>query len=145
MTVTAMPPAATEQQPAEAPKSKKKLIIILVAVLALGGGGYFMFLKPKPSGPPQPGEVVKLDPIQINLAAEHYLRVGVALQLTAGASEAEGSKALDATINLFSGLPMAQVNDPKKREVLKKQLVTELEELYEGDVMGVYFTEFVTQ
>jgi flagellar FliL protein len=145
MTVTAMPPGATTTEPAAPKKSRKKLIIILVAVLVLGGGGYYMFLKPKPTGPPQPGDVVKLDAIQINLAADHYLRVGMALQLVKGVKAEDGSKALDAAITLFSGEPMAQVNDPKKREVLKKELVKELGDLYDGDVMGVYFTEFVTQ
>lgn len=146
MTVTAIP-QTTAPVDADAPEkgSKKKLILILVAVLALGGGGYFMFLKPKPAGPPEPGEVVKLEPIQINLAATHYLRVGIALQLTAGAHEADGSKALDAAIALFSGLPMDEVNDPKHRAKLKKELEKELGELYHHDVMGVYFTEFVTQ
>ncbi|MCZ4497967.1 MAG: flagellar basal body-associated FliL family protein [Marmoricola sp.] len=147
MTVTAMPQTGTEAAAPEEPKkSKKKLIIILVAVLALGGGGYLMFLKPKPPpGPPKPGEVVTLEPIQINLAANHYLRIGIALQLVVGATEADGSKALDATIGVFSGLPMDEVNNPKKRVALKKELVKELHELYEGDVMGVYFTELVTQ
>jgi len=147
MTVTAIPQTAAPAESAEAPAkgSKKKLIIILVAVLALGGGGYYMFLKPKPAGPPEPGEVVKLEPIQINLAATHYLRVGLALQLTASAKEADGSKALDATIAIFSGLPMDDVNDAKHRGKLKKELEKELEELYEHEVMGVYFTEFVTQ
>lgn len=146
MTVTAIPqaPAAPAAEAPPEKKSKKKLIMILVAVLAVGGGGYF-FMKPAPAGPPEPGEVVKLDAIQINLAAEHYLRIGIALQLTASAHEAEGSKALDATINLFSGLAMAEVNNPKKREELKKELEKELEHLYHDEVMGVYFTEFVTQ
>ena len=147
MTVTAIPQTAAPADAAEAPAkgSKKKLIIILVAVLALGGGGYYMFLKPKPAGPPEPGEVVKLEPIQINLAAEHYLRIGIALQLTSSAHEADGSKALDATIAMFSGLPMNEVNDPKHRAKLKKELEKELKERYHGEVMGVYFTDFVTQ
>jgi flagellar FliL protein len=147
MTVTAMPPTATdpaEKAPAKAAKSKKKLIIILVAVLALGGGGY-MFMKPKPKGPPVPGDVVKLDAIQINLAADHYLRIGIALQLVAGAKAEDGSKALDATIAIFSGLPMAEVNNSVKRAELKKELEKQLEEKYDHDVMGVYFTELVTQ
>jgi flagellar FliL protein len=145
MTVTAMPPTATAAG-AEAPvkKSKKKLIIILVAVLALGGGGY-MFMKPAPKGPPVPGDVVKLDPIQINLASAHYLRIGIALQLVAGAKAADGSKALDATIAIFSGLPMAEVNNSQKRTELKKELEKQLDEKYEHAVMGVYFTELVTQ
>jgi flagellar FliL protein len=155
MTVTAIPqtsapasaqtaaPTAADAAPAK--RGKKKLIMILVAVLVLGGGGYWFVLKPKPTGPPQPGEVVKLDAIQINLAGTHYLRVGVALQLVAGVKEAEGSKALDATIDEFSGQPMEDVNDPAKRAAYKKALVKELDERYDGDVMGVYFTEFVTQ
>lgn len=143
MTVTAIPPA---EQATAAPekKSKKKLVMIVVAVLAIGAGGWW-FTRPAPSGPPQPGEVVKLDPVQINLAAEHYLRIGIALQLVKGATEADGSKALDATIGVFSGLPMAEVNDPKHRVTLKKELEKQLSELYEKDVMGVYFTEYVTQ
>lgn len=146
MTVTTMAPAATENAPAPAEKkSKKKLVIILVAILAIGGGGYYQFLMPKAEKPPEPGEVVTLEPIQINLADEHYLRVGLALQLTTKAKEADGSKALDAAINLFSGLPMAEVNNPKHRLELKHDLETELIELYEKEVMGVYFTEFVTQ
>ena len=149
MTVTAMPqtdaPAPPDADAAPEKRGKRKLLVILVAVLALGGGGYWFVLKPKPAGPPKPGEVVKLDPIQVNLAGSHYLRVGIALQLVEGATEAEGSKALDATIDEFSGAQMADLNDPVKRATYKKELVAELGERYEGDVMGVYFTEFVTQ
>lgn len=147
MTVTAVPIAGTDvpEDVEEKPKrSRKKLVVILVAVLVVGGGGYW-FMRPKPPAPPKPGEVVKLDPIQVNLAASHYLRLGIALQLVQGAKEADGSKALDAAIAEFSGADMAEVNDPAKREVLKEQLEKELHHRYEGDVMGVYFTEFVTQ
>lgn len=150
MTVTAIPQTAAPAGAEEAPEkgSKKKLIMILVAVLALGGGGYFMFLKPKPAGPPEPGEVIKLEPIQVNLAGGHYLRIGIALQAVVGAGghgPIDGSKALDAVIAEFSGLPMNEVNDPKQRAKLKKGLEKELDELYHHEVMGVYFTEFVTQ
>jgi flagellar FliL protein len=146
MTVTAIPKTTDLAGEAETtPKrSRKKLVIILVAVLVVGGGGYW-FMRPKPAAPPKPGEVVKLEPIQVNLAASHYLRIGIALQLVEGAGKADGSKALDATIDEFSGLDMAEVNDPGKRAVLKKELEKELGHRYEGDVMGVYFTEFVTQ
>jgi flagellar FliL protein len=148
MTVTAMPASA----PAEAAEAKekkkggkKKLVIILVAVLALGGGGYWFMLRPKPPAAPKPGSVVALDPIQINLEGAHYLRVGIALQLTDKTKEADGSKALDATIDEFSGLTVTEVTDPKKRRQLKLELTHKLEKLYEDEVMGVYFTEFVTQ
>jgi flagellar FliL protein len=148
MTVTAIPQAPTQDEvdAASGGRSKKKLIMVLVAVLALGGGGYWFFLKPAgPPGPPKPGEVVTLEPIQVNLAGSHYLRVGIALQLVEGAAKVDGSKALDATITEFSGLGMDAVNDPAQRATYKKALEKQLDKSYEGDVMGVYFTEFVTQ
>jgi len=135
MTMTATPPA-TETSPDEkgaAKGGKKKLLIILVAVLALGGGGYWFVLKPGGATEPEPGEV------------GHYLRIGLALQLTTSAHEADGSKALDAAIELFSGRSIADVTRPADRRKLKKELEHSLIELYHEEVMGVYFTEFVTQ
>ncbi len=124
-----------------------KLIIIVVAVLAIAGGGYWFFLKP--SGPPPPpvaGAVVKLDAIQINLEGNHYLKIGIALQATAAAGEeVDGSKALDQTIALFSGESVEELAKPAHREKLKKELEHHLEKSYEDEVMGVYFTDFVTQ
>lgn len=147
MTVTALAPTATDAPAAEETpkKSKKKLVIILLAVLLVGGGGYWFVLRPKPESAPKPGTVVPLDAIQINLQGDHYLRLGLALQLTAGTKEADGSKALDAAIDEFSGLPISEVSDPAKRRTLKKELEKKLDKLYEDEVMGVYFTQFVTQ
>ena len=59
--------------------------------------------------------------------------------------ELDGSIAMDAAIDLFSGRSMAEVSTSKERRKLKRELEHELEELYHGDVMGVYFTEYVTQ
>ena len=59
--------------------------------------------------------------------------------------EPDGSKALDATIELFSGQDMVDLGKAKHRQQLKEELLVYLEEEYHGDVMGVYFTEFVTQ
>lgn len=151
MSVTAMP--QTTATPAEAEEEagggkKKKILILLVLVLVLGGAGYWFVLKPKGAEPAEPvaGEVLALDPIQVNLAGEHYLRIGVALQLTAEVhEEVDGSKALDATIEEFSGKDIGEVNNPEKRAEFKSHLLEELEHLYHDEVMGVYFTEFVTQ
>ncbi|MGA8256796.1 MAG: flagellar basal body-associated FliL family protein [Nocardioides sp.] len=147
MTMTADPPATeTPPEAATTKGGKKKLLIIIVAVLALGGGGYWFVLKPGGgAAEPEPGEVVPLETLQVNLAGGHYLRLGLALQLTSSAHEADGSKALDAAIELFSGRSIADVTRPVDRRKLKKELEHTLHELYHEEVMGVYFTEFVTQ
>lgn len=126
---------------------KKKLIMLVVGLLLVGGGAYWFFLKPAgPEPKPEPGEVFAIEPIQVNLAEGHYLKIGIALQLTTKVShEPDGSKALDLVIDTFSGRSMHEVTKPKEREHLKEELSKELEHAYHGDVMGVYFTDFVTQ
>ena len=64
-----------------------------------------LVLKPKgdasraPPPKPKPGAVVKLDPITVNLAAGHFLKLGLSLQASADAGEdVSGAKALDAAI-----------------------------------------------
>jgi flagellar protein FliL len=150
MTITTpapQPPAASDVQVVtKGGSGRKKVMIFLVALLVICGAGYWFVLKPADAkAAPKPGEVVRLDPIQVNLAAGHYLKIGIALQLTADAHELDGAKALDATIELFSGRSMDQLTRPDARAQLKKSLEKELEHDYHGEVMDVYFTDFVTQ
>jgi flagellar FliL protein len=144
----------TETAPVEVQEDQetgggKKKLLIGVLVLALGAGaGWWFLLRPAAAGEeaPKPGEVLVLDAIQINLADGHYLRLGLALQKTEDASEhVEGSRALDAAIELFTGERMDELAQAKHRNKLKDELEHELGELYHGEVMGVYFTDFVTQ
>ncbi len=140
------PDAAIEAEAEEAAGGgKKKLLIMLVLLLVLGGAGYWFFLRPSGPKEPVPGEVMTMEPIQVNLADGHYLRIGIALQLSAEAHEADGSKALDAVIDLFSGVDQGELIKAGQREEFKHTLEEELHHSYHGDVLEVYFTEFVTQ
>jgi flagellar FliL protein len=142
-----------DEEAAPKKKSKKKLIIIvLAAVLLLGGGGgaYFMLGsgsgEPAAEPPPEPGIVVPLDAITINLADGHFLKIGMALQATAAVSEElDGSKALDVAIGYLSNMEMKELSSNEGREKAKEHLVEKLAEAYEDEVMDVYFTEFVMQ
>lgn len=148
MSVATMPAGTETGAAPEEKKSRKKLVIIsVVLVLAIAGAAYWFVLKPKgPEPAPEPGEVVTMEPIQVNLAEGHYLRMALALQLTTTvAHEADGSKALDLAIATFSGQSVDTLAAPEKRAQLKEKLLSEIEHAYHGDVMDVYFTEFVTQ
>ncbi len=142
-------PAAKADDDAAEGGGKKKLILLVVGLLVVGAAAYFLVLKPEPEGKkkekPVAGEVVALEPRQVNLEGGHYLKLGLALQGTADAHELEGSKALDAAISLFSGRSVEEVSRPAELKHLKQELSKELEHLYHGDVMDVYFTDFVTQ
>lgn len=139
--------AKTEETEEGGKGGKKKLLIIAVAVLVAAAAVWWFMIRPAGAeeAAPTPGEVMPLEPIQINLAGGHYLKVGVALQAIEGAHEVEGSKALDATIELFSGRSVEELADAKEREKLKTHLLEELDERYHGEIMEVYFTDFVTQ
>ena len=143
--------STTLTRPPEAEPTEEKgggrrtKLVALVAVLAVLAAGWWFFLRPSGPAEPVPGEVMTLEPIQVNLADGHYLRIGIALQLSAEAHEADGSKALDAVIELFSGADNAELVRSGERQDYKARLEERLHEDYHGDVLEVYFTEFVTQ
>jgi flagellar FliL protein len=140
--------AVGDEPGTEAAGGKKKKVLLLLLVLALAGAAtwWFMLRPASAEEAPHPGAVVKLEAIQVNLADGHYLRIGIALQATdAVEEELDGSKALDATIELFTGQSQEQLARKPYRDGLKEKLAHRLEEAYEGEVMQVYFTDFVTQ
>ena len=137
---------------AEAPKKSKKLLIIILAVLLLGGsgaGGYFFFVagkKTEEEVKPEPGLVVALEAITINLEDGHFLKVSIALQATIEAhEEPDGSKALDLLISQFSNKSVAELSSNEAREEHKKELVEKVKKAYHDEVYDIYFTEFVMQ
>ncbi|HWJ81108.1 MAG TPA: flagellar basal body-associated FliL family protein [Nocardioides sp.] len=144
-TTTTVDEQATTEPEGKKKRRPLKLLLVLVVVVAAAAGAWFFFLAPGGDSAPKPGEVAPLDSIQINLADGHYLRLGIALQLTESSHEVDGSKALDAAIDVFSGRSVGEVNRTDAREKLRSELEKQLEDRYEGEVMGVYFTEFVTQ
>jgi flagellar FliL protein len=145
--MTVVDVAAPGTAPEEPVKSKKKMVLVgLVAVLAIAAAAWWFMIRPAGAEEePTPGEVLQLESIQVNLVDGHYLKIGIALQAIEGAEHVEGSKALDATIELFSGATMDALADPEKRDKMKEKLAEELDERYHGEVMAVYFTDFVTQ
>jgi flagellar FliL protein len=135
----------------EPKKSKKMLIIIIAAVVLLGGGGagaYFMFFKSSGNEEVvyEPGAVVALDSITINLDDGHFLKVSIALQVTADAAhEPDGSQALDLMITQFSNKSIAELSTNEGREAMKKELIEKVKHAYHEEVYDIYFTEFVMQ
>ena len=156
---------------AQAPSGGKSMtvpaIIVAVAVLAAGfmmkgGGGAPAAAAPAPEPTEEvhEGPVVETEPMTLNLADGHYLKVGMALQLAApeeGAAEGGGhggggeetgpstAKALDLAITAFSSHTKKELSDPKRRQQVKKHLVEEIAHAYHGQVVDIYFTQFVMQ
>ena len=142
----------TDDAPAKGGK-KKLLLIGLVVLLAAAGAAYFFLFSgtgEAEAEEPVAGEVLALEPIAVNLSGGGYLKIGVTLQFTedaGGGGEGEGghdgSKATDLVISTFSQADPADVTGA--REALKESLEAKIIEAYHGDVMHIYYNEYVTQ
>ena len=148
---------------AQAGKKKRPLLLIVVVAVvaaALAGGGATVLLGGKGGGknakahpakkkPPALGEVVPIDATTLNLADGHYLKVGVALQLSkAGSAEEIGkdlAPAQDATISVLGNYTQAQLAARGGKERVKALLSKKIAALYDDKVLYVYFTDFVIQ
>ena len=143
----------------EAKGGKKKLLLVgLVAVLAIAGAAYFFLFassgEAEAAPEPEHGGYTALEPITVNLAGGGYLKIGITLEYTAaaasgghGAGGVDGSKAADIVISTYSQAQPADVTGA--REALKESLEQQIVEAYTEHevpmVMGIYFTEYVTQ
>lgn len=149
---------------------RSKTVPALIVAVALLGAGYMLgpgkakATPPAEAGPTTTttvlGPVAGLDPITLNLADGRYLKVAIALQLSAeeagsgggghgGGGEEDGSarwaRALDATISVLGERTYGDLSAPGGRAEAKEELAHHIAELYHDEVVGVYFTEFVMQ
>lgn len=151
--------ATSEEDDAGAGKGKTKLLAG-VAALALLGGGYVVTsgggsadaAEAVEAPEPVAGPVVPLDAMTLNLADGRFLKVKLALQLVEGASApaagdvaAFAAPALDEAISILGALSYAELVGPGGRDTAKVALSERIAARYEGEVMGVYFTDFVMQ
>jgi flagellar FliL protein len=114
---------------------KKKIIIIAPLVLLLAAAGWFFFLRGGEETTtlpaPEAGEMIEVDPITINLAGGHFLKLGMGLQVVKGAHAAPSSaKALDLAISQFSGKTIAELSTAEGREKNKAELTARVKLAY---------------
>lgn len=142
---------------------KSNLVPAIVLAVGIAAGGYFMGGSSEPActgkdcpapaaaeDKPVPGQIATMDPLSVNLSDQHFLKVGVAVQLVEGieASEfAKGdiSKVKDMLIDLLAGAKMEDLESAEGRAKVKVELKKRSEKEFEGEVLDVYFTDFVMQ
>ncbi|HWH33221.1 MAG TPA: flagellar basal body-associated FliL family protein [Egibacteraceae bacterium] len=139
-----------------AAKSKLAIIALVLAIAALA----FVFLKPgasaEPAAPPepQPGPVVDVGQMLVNLAdAGRYARVSFALVLAEGTAvgSADGVEAnfplvKEALLFEFSKVTAAQIREPGGLDAIAAALSERARAIYpDGEVMRVVLTELLVQ
>ena len=130
-------------------KSKKGIVVLLVLLVA-AGGAYKFLLAPAPAtkpAKPTGGVFVALTPTTLNLQADHYLKVGVAVQLVAGAIAPTDFKnhANQILISDFSNRTVASLSSNAGRATVMAQMEKDLKAAYAGDIYALFLTQFVTQ
>jgi flagellar protein FliL len=155
-------------------KSRSNLVPAVIIAIGLVAGGFLMGGKgsapatvpasadehvEEPEPEPEPGSTMVLDPITLNLADGRYLKVALALVLAKDAHVGGGgghgggevdtaafsAKALDETITVLGARTYPDLRGPDGRAAAKEVLTERIAERYHGDVLEVYFTEFVMQ
>jgi flagellar FliL protein len=106
--------------------------------------------------------VVDLEPVNVNLADGHYLRVAISIGMGAShdAAAAEGGShgaaeepatteptapAADLVLSTFSGKTVDELSTLDGRISARDHLLEGLKEFYGEEVITVFFTEFVMQ
>lgn len=133
-----------------APAKKKKMVVIIGVLLVAAAGGYYFFFMNKASATtaqPKPGAVVAMDPMTLNLADGHYLKLGLGIELTASGDPKsfDTAKASDLAISEFSDRALADISSAKARDALKREYLAQLKKAYPDEVFGVYYKVFVMQ
>jgi flagellar FliL protein len=105
-----------------------------------------------PTAEPLTGPVLEPDSQTLNLDSTHYLKVGLALQLAAGlvpdtvkTTENWDAIARQLAIDNFTGRSSQELSQDGVRERLEKKIAHDLCEQTQGQVVTLYFTDFVTQ
>lgn len=101
---------------------------------------------------PPAGPVLELDSKTLNLDGSHFLKIGVSLQLPAGAvpdtvkiTDNWSSLASQLALDTFSGRTFAELSNNNLREELQRQIGNEMCERTNGQVVTTYFIDFVMQ
>lgn len=149
-------------------KGKSNLIPAVVLALGVAAGGYFMgggesaaegTAEAEPEVPVvEPGALVSLDPMTLNLDDGRFLRVGVSFLMTAEFESAEGKEGgahhfypedagplQDQLIAMFAWRDGADLVGADQLAATKAELLERANELFDGQVLEVYLTDFVMQ
>jgi flagellar FliL protein len=162
-----------ETEPAKKKSSLKLILIILIVLLVIGaaaGAGIYFFSRTKQAPAtegvtkeaatkaekapaPLVGALWSLDPFIVNLAdnrGERYLKVVMQLELSEASVAAEldilRPKIRDNILDLLTVKTYAELMEPTGKQRLREEIMLRINSfLTKGNVVTVYFTEFVIQ
>jgi len=171
--------AASEESDTEGGGGGSKMMPAAMISIALIAAGYFVggrggsapaataetVVTVVEATEPEVGTIIDLEPVNVNLADGHYLRVAISIGMVAeehseeaGAADASHGAATDETVtteptapaadlllSTFSGKTIEELSTLEGRIAARDHLLEGLKEFYGEEVLTVFFTEFVMQ
>lgn len=140
--------ATQTDAPRKGRRRVKLLVMVGIVVMAAVAAAGAKLMLGGSAAEPEPGQVVALEAMTVNLADGHYLKLKFALQASAdvdGHDGLDGSKAQDLAITHYTGRTLGELSSAAGRRQAKSQLLEAVKKAYDGEVLDIYFTEFVTQ
>jgi flagellar protein FliL len=151
-----------------------KLVPAAMISLAMVAAGYFVGGRGGSTPPavaetvvtvaeePQVESIIDLEPVNVNLAGGHYLRVAISIGMTASHEESADAEAAghgetetatteptapaaDLVLSTFAGKTIEELSTLEGRIAARDELHEGLKEFYGEEVLTVFFTEFVMQ
>ena len=118
-----------------------------MGLLPPGGGGDAEAAEVEATPTPSElGPLVELDSVTLNLEGGSFLKVGLAVELSAGAAEELPTAPMyDQMIALFGRMTLDELSVAETRNAAKDDLLAAFADTYGEDIVRLYFTEFVMQ
>lgn len=130
-------------------------VIMVVAGIVIGVGGTIgvqTFLLPRPAATTQTvaqnGPVVQIAEFTVNLQGGSFLKTQISVEGTDKKSEAEIKAKIDFIkdrINMVLSSKSLADMQPQNRDKLKKELITQLNEVTGNKIQDVLFLTFISQ
>lgn len=132
--------------------SKKVIIIVVIVLIILGVGGYFAKQKFFPANQEKVveetvGPLVELESFMVNLNDGGMLKAEITIE---GMNEKSEEKLIEKEIffrdrinSVISSKGINDVRTNEGREILRKELITELNKICPGEVKDVLFSSFL--
>ena len=145
---------------------RSNLLPAVVLAVGIAAGGYFVGGSGAAADPDasdeaaevvelEPGEVVELDSVTVNLANGRFLRVGVAVLTSSEFESLDGeprefkpehqSRLRDQLIAMFAGRDVSTLTGAENLDAAKAEMLDRINVVLDGHALEVYLTEFVSQ
>ncbi|RUM43365.1 MAG: hypothetical protein DSY35_03700 [Desulfurobacterium sp.] len=127
---------------------KKVLFLIVVAVLIVGGGAFYFFHNKSQTTTTSSLKIMEIEPVVINLADGHYIRIAVALGYSGDENELREKLPVinDILITTVGAMTSKELVSPEGKELLKENLLLKINSaLSEVKVKNIFYREFIVQ